>query len=130
MNAGKTSTKYPHARERPSAYGPLGKSFRSALETWLTILGAIVRTAALVIHLGRKVDDAEKRDRHIMSHLGELDDRFDHLRSECNKNTDTIRRLQDEINRLKRRSNETKGDEGVRKAGNRVQKPRKRARGA
>ena len=90
MNAKKTSTKYPHATERRSAYGPLGKSFGSALKTWHTLLGAIVRIAALVIHLGRKADEAEKRDRYIMSHLGELDDRFDELRSECNKNMHTI----------------------------------------
>lgn len=86
---------------------------------WLTLLCAIVYIAALVIPLGRKVDDPEKRDRYIMSHLGELDDRFDELKSECNENMDTIRRLEDEVNRLKRGSNET---EGVR-AGQRFQKP-------
>lgn len=47
-----------------------------------------------------------------MSHLGELDDRLDDLRSECNKNTDTIRRLQDEIHRLKGESNGLKQMKG------------------
>ncbi|KAF1963970.1 hypothetical protein BU23DRAFT_576054 [Bimuria novae-zelandiae CBS 107.79] len=108
MIAEKMSTNYPHARERPSAYNPL------------------LFIAALVTRLGHKVDDAEKRDRYIMSHLGELDDRFDELKSELNKNMDTIRRLEDEVNRLKRGSNET---EGVR-AGRRFQEPRKRARRA
>ncbi|KAH8732287.1 hypothetical protein GQ44DRAFT_697387 [Phaeosphaeriaceae sp. PMI808] len=65
-----------------------------------------------------------------MSHLGELDDRFDELRSEYDKTTDTIRRLQEQIHRLKEGSNETEADEGVSTAGNRVQIPRKRARGA
>ncbi|KAF2259108.1 hypothetical protein CC78DRAFT_586264 [Lojkania enalia] len=129
MNAEKTSTKYPNARERPSPYGLLGKGFRSALETWLTLLGAI-EIAALVIHLGRKLGILEEHDRYIMSHLGELDDRFDDLRIECNESRDTIRRLQDEIHRLKGGSNEIEADEGVRKVGNRVQKRRKRARGA
>ncbi|KAL5397722.1 hypothetical protein PMIN03_012852 [Paraphaeosphaeria minitans] len=108
MDAKKTITKYSHARERPFAYETL------------------VNIAALVSHLGRKVDDAEKRDRYIMSHLGALDDRIDELRSECNENMDTIRKLQDEVNRLKRESNET---EGVR-AGQRGQGSRKRARRA
>lgn len=126
MNAEKISTKCPHARERPSAYNQLGKSFRSVLETRLTLLCAIVYMAALVTRLGCKVDDAEQRDRYIMRHLGELDDRFDELKSECNKNRDTIRRLKDEVKDLKRRSSES---EGV-KAGKRFQEPRKRARRA
>ncbi|KAK7177856.1 hypothetical protein PSPO01_16099 [Paraphaeosphaeria sporulosa] len=58
-----------------------------------------------------------------MSHLGKLDDRIDELRSECDENMVTIRKLQDEVNRLKRGRNEI---EGVR-AG---QECRKRARRA
>ncbi|KAL5396601.1 hypothetical protein PMIN03_012953 [Paraphaeosphaeria minitans] len=105
LDAKKTITKYPHARARPFAFEPL------------------VNIATSVIRIGRKVDDAGKRDRYIMSHLGKLDDRIDELRSECDENMDTIRKLQDEVNRLKRGRNEIEG-------GRAGQECRKRARRA
>ncbi|KAF9729788.1 hypothetical protein PMIN01_11721 [Paraphaeosphaeria minitans] len=108
MDAKKTITKGPHARERPFAHE------------------LPINIAALFAHFGCKFDDAEKRVRDIMSYLAALDDRFEELRRKANKDTYTIRKLQDEVNWLKRRRNEI---EGVR-AGQRDHESRKRVRRA
>ena len=112
-------------RETPSPYSSLGKSFQSSPGIRLTLLGAIEKIGALVTRLGCKLSVLEKDDQYIMSHLGELDDRFDDLRSEYNKITDTIQRLQGEIYRLREGNGETIR---IKKAPKRVPNQRKRVR--